>query len=160
MYKAVFLIAAAMLTAAGCRSRELRDVPEVTPLPRENVRISMDVNISDTAAVPAENNTAAESRTAAAAPESDRVKKAQRKAASQVILSDNEKSRQKKSARRERKRKEYVPDVTGLIDGELNSVERRYVQDVRRRREEQVQKSEQQVFGSFKPEGIFKSNAE
>lgn len=154
MYKAVFLIAAAMLAAAGCRSRDRQDVPEVTPLPRENVRISMDVNISDSVAPAVQNNTAAP------APAPDRVKKAQRKAASQLILSDNERSRQKKSARRERKRKEYVPDVTGLIDGELNSVERSYVQDVRRRREEQVQKSEQQIFGSFKPEGIFKRNAE
>ncbi len=154
MIRVFFCSVSAIMIFSACRSRDLRDVPEVTPLPRENVRISMDVNISDTAAGASQVNTAAP------APPPEKVQKVQPRTQDQLIVSKKEKDRRKRAAKQARKRKEFVPDVTGLIDGELNSVERSYVQDVRLRREQQVQKSEQQVFGSFKPEGIFRSSAE
>ena len=56
----------------------------------------------------------------------------------------------------QRKRKELVPSGVGIIDSELNSVEQSYLREVRARREQQVRTSEQQVFGSFSPNNIFK----
>ena len=154
MGKFVILLSILMIFGIGCRSRQHDRLPEVKPLPgEENVRVTLDVNISDTASASAVDKVS----TSASRPEKE-VKKVNKKSSQnkQVILSPRaKKSLEKKQS--QRRRKELVPSGVGIIDSELNSVEQSYLREIRSRREQQVRNSEQQVFGSFSPGNIFKA---
>ena len=154
MDKLIVLLLLCMISVAGCRNSKRDELPEVKPLPGdENVRVTLNVNITDTPdAVPAD-------KVAAPAAKTEQKSRKVRKKSSgsnQIILSPKaKKNLQKKQS--QRRRKELVPSGVGIIDSELNSVEQSYLREIRSRREQQVRNSEQQVFGSFSPGNIFKA---
>ena len=131
--------------AAGCRSGNSKDdLPPVTPLEKENVKISMQVNITDTAVESRSvQSTESQVQKSAPAPEHKTLRK---------------NSRKSKTSRRQTVRKPAraeVPPPSGAIDSELNSVERAYVQSVRARNRQNSRSSEEQVFGGFQMKNIF-----
>lgn len=131
--------------AAGCRSGNSKDdLPPVTPLEKENVKISMQVNITDTAV---------ESRSVQP-PE----KTVQKSAPAPEHKTLRKNSRKSKTSRRQPSptpARAEVPPPAGAIDSELNSVERSYVQSVRARNRKAARSSEEQVFGGFQVKNLF-----
>ncbi len=134
MSKNIFFYSAMILFAAcaGCRTEP--PVPEVTPLPEDHgkVRITLDVNISDTAEVPAQ--AAKKSAPEPAAP-GKRVSAPRKKTAGKAPAPA----------------KIQVPPPAGALDVELNSVEQQYVQQVRERNRQMRRKNQKDVFGSWMP---------
>ena len=127
-----FFLALVMLTIGGCRSA----APESET---QNLHITMDVNISEAAP-------------AVAAPAPEPAKKSTGKS--------SRKEARKKSAPPHSKSPvmdRLVPPATGAFDNELNDVERSYIQNIRKRREDSVRATEEQIFGSFSPGNLFKS---
>ena len=153
MDKLVILLLVCVMLGAGCRSSQRDKLPEVKPLPGDgNVKVTLNVNISDTPAA-APGDKSAPPAVPAAKKEKARKKPVRK---DQMILSPkSQKSLEKKQS--QRKKMELVPSGVGIIDSDLNSVEQSYLREVRSRREQQVQRSEQQVFGSFSPGNIFKA---
>ena len=149
MDKLVILLLVCVMLGAGCRSSQRDKLPEVKPLPGDG---NVNVNISDTPAA-APGDKSAPPAVPAAKKEKARKKPVRK---DQMILSPkSQKSLEKKQS--QRKKMELVPSGVGIIDSDLNSVEQSYLREVRSRREQQVQRSEQQVFGSFSPGNIFKA---
>lgn len=136
------IMALILLLSAGCRSKEHDDLPEVKPLPQENVKISMQLDISDNRPAPAVKTIAPEQAAVPAVPAKKAAVKKTRKA-------------EKKSV--PVRRRTAVPPPAGAIDSELNSVEKRYVQSVRERNRSAASASEAQVFGAFQMKNIFSS---
>ena len=154
MKKNALLLFAALLILSGCRNGKHDDLPEVKPLPgEEKVQVTLNVNIVDNADPVMEKKSAIP-------PEVEKKELARRKKSdpgNKVLLSPAARKKlEKKNAEKKRKKRELVPTGVGLIDSDLNSVEQAYLQQVRSRREQQVRSSEQQVFGSFSPNNIFK----
>ncbi len=157
MKKNALFLLSALLLLGGCRSGKHHDLPEVKPLPgEEKVHVTLNVNISDDGknALPATQDSGKKK----AQPEKkERVKRKKSPQSNQIILSPAARKKQdRKRSEDKRRKRELVPSGVGLIDSDLNSVEQSYLQQVRRRREQQVRNSEQQVFGSFSPNNIFK----
>ena len=132
----IFLLALAAL-GTGCRSRS--EAPE-------KVRVSMDINIQEAAPPPAPAVRVPPKKTPARPKADAPVKKAKTPAA-------NKKSGNPSLF------KPLVPPAAGAFDSELNSVERAYINDVRRKSEKATRDSEAKVFGSYSPGALFKQPA-
>ncbi len=129
--------------AAGCRSGNSKDdLPPVTPLEKENVKISMQVNITDTAV---------EKRTLQ--PPERPVQKSNPAPEQKKVRNINRKTSRRQPSPTPARAE--VPPPAGAIDSELNSVERSYVQSVRARNRKAARSSEEQVFGGFQVKNLF-----
>ena len=126
----LILLLALMLVGTGCRNRA--EAPE-------KLRVSMDINIQEAAPTPPPAEKKMVKKTAK-----------RRKAAADPAKADKSKSRNSGLFQ------PVVPPATGAFDSELNSVERSYVNDIRRKSEKSVRDSEAKVFGSYSPGALFK----
>lgn len=131
MRKSAILFTAALgVLIGGCRSSN----PTAAANDPENVKVTLNVNIEEAAPAPVAAPAAVAAPTAASQVPAARTKKA-----SPVLPPQ----RQEASS-------------SGIIDSELNSVERSYVQNVRNRNRKNARQSADQVFGSFKPANLVK----
>jgi len=128
----IFLSAFLLIFVTGCSSSSVSENEQ------RNLHITMDVNINE----------------AAPAPPVQPAKTSRR-----TVRKDTPAPQRKAAAQRNNTpvMDRLVPPATGAFDSELNDVERSYLQDIRRRREQSVRASEDKIFGSFSPSGLFKS---
>jgi hypothetical protein len=132
--RVLLFLFALMIVGAGCRNRA--EAPE-------KLRVSMDINIQEAAPPPVQEEKVTQKKTPV-----------RRKS---NVKAEKQKTPEKKSkTNKSGLFQPVVPPATGAFDSELNSVERSYVNDIRRRREKSVRDSEAKVFGSYSPGALFK----
>lgn len=124
-----FFILSVIITAAcGCSSSKAQQKPQ------ESVKVTLNVNIEEAAPAPV----VAEKKKAV----TPKKKTAKTKNAAQPVKKTPQPTQNNRPG--------------GIIDSELNSVERSYVQNVRNRNRKNAQQSADHVFGSFKPSNLIK----
>lgn len=149
----LYFLPAALATLVGCQSKNADPLPSA-----EGNKFKLTVNVEEAAPQPSTSVRAGRSgQTAQVRPSSKKTSAAA--AVSAPIASqgnlDTTAAHKTLAPNPVAESRVLVPDPSGVIDSDLNSVEQNYINQVRQRNRQKAKANEDKIFGSFSPQALF-----